>query len=165
MSTRDNTIQESIGGRIGRLRRDNGWTQQALADRLAISRVAVSHIEMDLTVPGERTITLLAGVFKLSPHKLVDGTTYPMTKSERLPSITCCYTQLELDLALMNNDLTWLNRLSEIPDGKTHTLRYRDKIIDKWSNYLSKFLPEYTAHQEKKQLAQARQILNKIIAS
>jgi transcriptional regulator with XRE-family HTH domain len=102
---------ETIGKRIARLRQESGWTQQALAARLAISRVAVSHIEMDLTIPGERTITLLAGLFKISPHDLVDGTTYPHAKAERLPEVACCYTALELDLLLMENDLTWLGRL------------------------------------------------------
>jgi len=44
-----------------------GWTQQDLADRLAVSRVAVSHIEAGLRDPGERTVTLLAGLFKVEP--------------------------------------------------------------------------------------------------
>ena len=65
---------ETIGQRIAQLRQANGWTQQALAERIAISRVAISHIEMDLTTPGERTIALLAGVFKLSPQALVADT-------------------------------------------------------------------------------------------
>jgi transcriptional regulator with XRE-family HTH domain len=56
---------ESIGKRIARLRQERGWTQQDLATRLASSRVAVSHIEMDLIIPSERTVTLLAGLFKL----------------------------------------------------------------------------------------------------
>ena len=54
---------ETLGERIGRLRSQLGWTQQELADRLAISRVAVSHLEMGISVPSERTIVLLAGVF------------------------------------------------------------------------------------------------------
>jgi len=62
---------EPIGKRIARLRAGRGWTQQSLAARLAISRVAVSHIEMELSYPSERTITLLAGWLKLPPHELV----------------------------------------------------------------------------------------------
>ena len=51
----------SLGQRIAGLRGDRGWTQQQLADRLGISRVAVSHLETDLNTPGERTVALLAG--------------------------------------------------------------------------------------------------------
>jgi transcriptional regulator with XRE-family HTH domain len=106
---------ESIGKRIARLRQEHGWTQQTLAERLAISRVAVSHIEMDLSTPSERTITLLAGLFKTSPFALVDGTTYPQAKVERLPYIACCYTKLEMELALLEKDLAWIKRLEGTP--------------------------------------------------
>ena len=110
-------MQETIGKRIARLRQESGWTQQSLAARLAISRVAVSQIEMDLTIPSERTITLLAGLFKRSPQALVEATTYPLAKAERLPEVACCYTALEHDLALLDNDLAWLKRLADSPDG------------------------------------------------
>jgi transcriptional regulator with XRE-family HTH domain len=74
---------ETIGKRIAFLRQKNNWTQASLASRLAMSRVAISHIEMDLTIPNERSITLMAGLFKLTPLELVDGTTYPKAKAER----------------------------------------------------------------------------------
>src|SRR5581483_4436672 len=77
-------MHDSLGRRIARLRADLGWTQQDLADRLGISRVAVSHLEAELSVPGERTVTLLAGVFKLEPHELVADTSYPRATAERL---------------------------------------------------------------------------------
>ncbi len=83
---------ETIGKRIVKLRQKDGLTQQSLADRLAISRVAISHIEMDLVIPSERSITLLAGIFKLTPATLVEGTTYPRAKAERLPEFTCLFT-------------------------------------------------------------------------
>ena len=102
---------ESIGKRISRLRQAHGWTQQTLSERLAISRVAVSHIEMGLSIPSERTITLLAGLFKISPYALVEGTTYPQAKAERLPYTACCYTKLEMELALLERDLAWIRRL------------------------------------------------------
>src|SRR5881398_1940501 len=89
------------------------WTQADLAARLAVSRVAVSHFEMGLALPSERTIVLLAGLFKLEPHELVAGTSYPAAKRERLPSVACRYTELELQLALLRRDLEWLDRLAE----------------------------------------------------
>ena len=104
---------DSIGKRIAFLRQKNGWTQQSLADRLAMSRVAISHMEMDLTIPSERSITLMAGIFKLSPIELVEGTTYPKAKMERLPEVTTTYTELEMNYALLKNDIEWLDRLDD----------------------------------------------------
>lgn len=98
-------MPENLGRRIARLRAAAGWTQTDLAARLAISRVAVSHLEAGLTVPSERTVTLLAGLFKLEPHELVSGTSYPRAKGERLPVTACRYTEVELQLRLLDADL------------------------------------------------------------
>lgn len=99
---------ENLGRRIAGLRGERGWTQQKLADRLAMSRVAVSHLEAGMSIPSERTIVLLAGLFKVEPHDLVDGTNYPMAKAERLPVEAARYTEVELGLALVERDLEWL---------------------------------------------------------
>jgi len=127
---------EPIGKRIARLRAERGWTQQGLSQRLAVSRVAISHMEMDLTIPSERTITLLAGVFKVRPHELVEGTTYPLAKAEKLPLTTCSYTSLELDLSLFENDLRWLERLEGI-NGWAH---YADQVKEHWQKRLECWL-------------------------
>ena len=107
------TLAESLGQRIARLRAQRGWTQERLAERLAASRVAVSHFEAGLAVPSERTIVLLAGLFKQEPHELIDGTNYPSAKAERLPTIVCRYTEVELQLALLQRDLDWLARAED----------------------------------------------------
>jgi len=96
---------EKLGRRIADLRSKLGWTQQELADRVGISRVALSHVEAGMSDPGERTVTLLAGVFKLEPHELVAGTTYPPAKADRLPLVAARYTEVELQLALLEQDL------------------------------------------------------------
>ena len=98
-------VAENLGRRIARLRAERGWTQQDLAGRLAVSRVAVSHLEAGVTVPGERTVTLLAGLFKLEPFELVAGTSYPPAKAERLPVVACRYTEVELQLLLLEAEL------------------------------------------------------------
>lgn len=82
-----------------------GLTQQELAARIGVSRVAVSHLEAGMTIPGERTVTLLAGLFKLEPHELVADTSYPPAKGERLPVVACRYTEVELQLRLMEAEL------------------------------------------------------------
>ena len=127
--------QEPLGRRIARLRAELRWTQQDLADRLAISRVAVSHLESGLSVPGERTVTLLAGLFKLEPHELVAGTSYPPAKAERLPVVVARYTEVELQLALLDRDVeagavdraAWDARLRALLDA-SHDLRERAMV-------------------------------------
>ena len=148
-------MQETIGKRIARLRQESGWTQQALAVRLAISRVAISHIEMDLTLPSERTITLLAGLFKRTPHDLVEGTTYPPAKAERLPEVACSHTALEVDLVLLENDLTWLKRLGNSRDRQAAETDLRER----WASRLDAWGQTVVDEREKKLLAAAHQML------
>jgi len=99
----------SLGQRIAGLRVDRGWTQQQLADRLGISRVAVSHLETDLNTPSERTVALLAGCFRMEPHDLVAAMSYPVAKADRLPLVVTRWTEVEHQLALLARDLWWLD--------------------------------------------------------
>jgi transcriptional regulator with XRE-family HTH domain len=100
--------RESLGRKIARLRSERGWTQEQLAERLAVSRVAVSHIEMGLSVPSERTVVLLAGMFNCEPPQLVAGTSYPDAKRDRLPMTTARYTAIDLLAALLETDIAWV---------------------------------------------------------
>ena len=105
-------VPENLGRRIAAHRAKLGLTQQELADRLAVSRVAVSHVESGLSDPGERTVTLLAGIFKVEPHELVAGTAYPTAKAERLPVVAARYTEVELQLELLDRDRAWLDQVA-----------------------------------------------------
>jgi transcriptional regulator with XRE-family HTH domain len=119
-----------LGQRIARLRKELGFTQQDLAERLAVSRVAVSLLESGASVPSERTITLLAGVFKLEPHELVADTGYPVAKAERLPVTAARYTEVELQLRLLDatpDDPTWPERLRVLLE-LAHDRRERDAL-------------------------------------
>ena len=102
---------ERLGRRLAAHRAKLGWTQQELADRLAVSRVAVSHLESSLSLPGERTVALLAGVFGVEPHELVAGTDYPVGKADRLPLVVARHTELDLQLALLDQDLGWIEHV------------------------------------------------------
>jgi transcriptional regulator with XRE-family HTH domain len=95
-------VSEPLGHRIAKHRTELGWTQADLAERVGISRVALSHIESGISNPGERTVALLSGVFKLEPHELVAGTDYPPAKAERLPVVAARYTEVEHQLALLD---------------------------------------------------------------
>jgi len=149
---------ETIGRRIARLRQEQGWTQQTLSARLAISRVAVSHIEMDLTTPGERTITLLSGILKLAPHDLVAGTTYPQAKSERLPEVACSFTPLELELALLENDLAWLERIMKQPEFG----RFYEEICGKWAIRLEEWANRSIDERDRQNISAAKEKLTAI---
>jgi transcriptional regulator with XRE-family HTH domain len=104
---------ESLGRRIAKQRAELGWTQQELADRVAVSRVALSHLESDLSTAGERTVALLAGVFGMEPHDLVAGTSYPVAKADRLPLVVTRYTEVELQCRLLDRDLEQCSRTGD----------------------------------------------------
>ena len=144
-------LPELLGQRIALLRARRGWTQAELAERLAASRVAVSHFEMGLALPSERTIVLLAGVFKLEPHELIAGTSYPMAKAERLPSVACRYTEVELQLALLRRDLVWLARLTD------EALRRR--VVADWQAKLAALSESVYDEDERAMLAEAQKAL------
>ena len=158
ISTSKHTPPETIGKRIARLRVERGWTQQALSQRLAVSRVAISHMEMDLTIPSERTITLLAGIFKVKPHDLVDGTTYPRAKAEKLPLVTCSYTSIELGLAVFENDLIWLERLENTPARA----QFARQVQERWQPVIAGWADSDLEIQEREQVQQAQHRLQQV---
>ena len=121
-------MAEHLGRRIAKLRADLGWTQQELAARLAISRTALSHLEGGVSVPGERTVTLLAGLFKVEPHELVAGTAYPSAKAERLPTVATRHTEVELQLALLDRDLAWHHRLDLCSEVRAELERWAARL-------------------------------------
>ncbi len=145
---------EPIGQRIARLRNERGWTQQDIAERLAISRVAVSHLEMGLSMPSERTITLLAGLFKCEPLQLVAGTDYPPARVERLPLVACRYTEVELQLALLARDQEWLARLGSAAGD------YAAAIRDHWRLKLEELERAALDRHERALIAAARRALD-----
>jgi transcriptional regulator with XRE-family HTH domain len=141
---------ENLGRRIADLRGKLGLTQQELADRLAVSRTAVSHLEAGMSVPGERTVVLLAGLFKTEPHELVAGTNYPLGKAERLPAVAARYTEVEMLVALLDNDLAWLERT-----GDDH----RRPLLDEWQARLSSIDDDRVDLHERDLLHDARKRL------
>ena len=144
-------VEESLGRRIADLRAKLGWTQQDLAERLAISRVAVSHLEAGLSDPGERTVALLAGAFKLEPHELVAGTNYPPAKAERLPVVAARHTEVELQLALLDNDLAWLERTDGAHDRP---------VLEQWQARLVALLDGAHDSRERTLVSEALRALN-----
>lgn len=143
----------SLGRRIADLRAERNWTQQQLADRLGISRVAVSHLETDLNVAGERTVALLAGCFSMEPHDLVAGTTYPVAKADRLPVVVARWTEVEHQVALLDRDLWWAARPGAMTGSET------DALLDRWESTLAKLADAVLDPGEMKAVAAARRLV------
>lgn len=140
----------SLGRRIADLRAERNWTQQQLADRLGISRVAVSHLETDLNVAGERTVALLAGCFGMEPHDLVAGTTYPVAKADRLPLVVARWTEVEHQVALCDRDLWWIARAGSMPGAEA------DVLLSQWESTLAKLADAVLDPNEIEAVADAR---------
>ena len=104
-------VPEALGRRVAAHRARLGLTQQELAARVALSRNAVSHIETGDSIPGERTIVLLAGLFGVEPHELVAGTDYPDAKADRLPLVAARHTEAAARLLALDAELRWVTRL------------------------------------------------------
>ena len=153
---------ESLGRRVAEQRAKLGLTQQEMAERLGISRVAVSHVESGVTDPGERTVTLLAGLFKLEPHQLVAGTTYPAAKADRLPVVVARYTEVELQLALLDQDLTRIDPAGLDPARAGAAERSSpawdgdERRLDQWADRLSALAGEAWDRRERDALAAAQ---------
>jgi transcriptional regulator with XRE-family HTH domain len=140
-------MPENLGRRIAAHRAKLGLTQQELADRLAVSRVAVSHVESGLSDPGERTVALLAGIFKIEPHDLVAGTSYPTAKAQRLPVVVARYTEVELQLALVERDLSWLDHAAPAE---------AERVLDQWRSRLGLLLDETHDPRDRQAVAEAQ---------
>jgi len=145
-------MPENLGRRLAAHRAALGWTQQELADRIAVSRVAVSHLEAGMSVPSERTIVLLAGVFKVEPTDLVAGTGYPIAKAERLPATASRYTEVELQLALLERDLAWVARAADAP-------RATRRLVDDWLPVLAELAKGADPHEAAAIAAARRRLL------
>jgi transcriptional regulator with XRE-family HTH domain len=154
----DGPAGETLGERIARLRCLLGWTQQELADRAAISRVAVSHLELGISVPSERTLALLAGIFHLEPPELVEGTVYPDAKAERLPLVAARYTEVELQVALLRRDLEWLDRVARL--GGSSTDQLADEMRAEWQGRLASLSATVLDPHERRLIAEARATLS-----
>jgi len=148
-------VLENLGRRIAGHRAKLGLTQQELADRLAVSRVAVSHVESGLSDPGERTVTLLAGIFKIEPHELVAGTSYPTAKAERLPVVVTRYTEVELQLELLDRDRSWLDQVAPVE---------AERVLEQWRVRLTLLASDSHDARERSDLLEARRQVSEALA-
>jgi transcriptional regulator with XRE-family HTH domain len=147
---------DSLASRIGILRTREGMTQQQLADRLGVSRVAISHLEAGINSPDARTVTLLASVFGTEPHDLVAGTDYPIAKVDRLPLVVARRTEVGHQVALMEADLAWV----EGPDAVVADRAVADDLRQRWRVTLAKLAATVADPDEAATLDAARSRLD-----
>jgi transcriptional regulator with XRE-family HTH domain len=140
---------ERLGLRIAQLRTGRGLTQAELADRVGISRVALSHIETTRSIPGERTVALLAGMFRCEPHELVAGTDYPPSKAERLPTVVARYTEVEHQLGVLDAQLSALACAARAPT------RAGQELAASWRPVLQQLLATAVDADERRLLREA----------
>lgn len=67
----------NTGNRISDLREQKGWTQEELAEKLGITRAALSHYEKNRRKPDFETLTTLADLFEVSIDFLVGRIAVP----------------------------------------------------------------------------------------
>ena len=72
-----------IADRIQRLRKNRGISQEELADKIGVSRQAVSKWESEQSLPDIEKIILLSNYFDVSTDYLLKGTELPSKLSEK----------------------------------------------------------------------------------
>ena len=142
--------REPIGRRVSRLRTERGWTQQDLADRLAMSRTAVSHLEADMAQPSERTVLLLAGLFQTEPPAFVEGTLYPLSKAERLPSVVARYTEVDLQLRLLEAEFALIGSFGGV---------WTDEMAARWR---ARLMPLLDSNYDQRDCARINEALRSL---
>lgn len=69
--------QDNIGKFILELRNEKGWTQEDLANRIPITRQAVSRWEQGKSIPDSSTLVILSEIFGVSINELLSGRRIP----------------------------------------------------------------------------------------
>jgi|SRR3569833_639648 len=99
--TRMNT---AVGGNIRKLREENNWSQQVIADHLSISIPAYSKIETGVTDVNLSRLEQIAHFFNTDIASLFsDGNT-------DAPPVSTHYTRLEKDLEDAEKEIIQLQR-------------------------------------------------------
>lgn len=97
MSETTEVNRAAFGQFLNQLRREKGWTQKDLAERLYVSDKAVSKWERGLSLPDVALLLPLAGALGVSVTELLEGRRMPQERQ---------FTQKEVD-ALIQKALTF----------------------------------------------------------
>lgn len=79
-------LKSCVGGNIARLRRDAGWTQADLAEKLNYSDKAVSKWERAESMPDLLTLVQMAELFGTDVNQLLGTAQTPAEPAQQLPA-------------------------------------------------------------------------------
>ena len=74
--------QEKIGKFIADLRKENNMTQEELAQKISISRQAISKWERGVSIPDSDILLILSNLFKVSVNEILLGERINETNKE-----------------------------------------------------------------------------------
>lgn len=86
MATDDREFFVALGTRIAQFRRERGWTQQELAEKLGVAQQTLAHYEVGrIRIPAS-TLPLLATLFMTPVDTLVGHTQHMQRTGKRGPA-------------------------------------------------------------------------------
>ena len=74
---------ETFGTRLGRIRKENNYTQETIANKLNVTAQAVSKWENDITSPDIDTLIKLADIFNITIDELVGRTSNAIATTKK----------------------------------------------------------------------------------
>lgn len=74
---------ETFGMRLGRIRKENNYTQETIANKLNVTAQAVSKWENDITSPDIDTLIKLADIFNITIDELVGRTSNAIATTKK----------------------------------------------------------------------------------
>jgi transcriptional regulator with XRE-family HTH domain len=94
-----------IGDTVRRLRRDRGWTQAQLADKVGVTQSAISRLEKGETIdPGQELVARIAEAFTVPIAEVIGRTTDPTIPIAEIGRIPVPIVQVP---AHAGHDWTW----------------------------------------------------------
>lgn len=129
--------KHKIGDVISKLRKEKGWTQNELAEKLQVSDKAISKWESNKGDPSIEFLPMLAELFGVTLDYLMTG----KEQEEKIVTIS------NLELCAKNDDVELFKELFSSHIMENHRLMYRDEnnkyIFDYIFKYESKKLFTY----------------------
>ena len=77
-------MKKQIGAKLKELRKENGWTQQQVADMIDISRVNYTRYELNTSEPDFDILVRLADIYDVSLDYIFDRQKYLFVKNKVL---------------------------------------------------------------------------------
>lgn len=66
------SMKKQIGAKLKELRKENGWTQQQVADMIGVSRVNYTRYELNASEPDFDILVRLADIYDVSLDYIFD---------------------------------------------------------------------------------------------